>query len=237
VKKRTSRTLLRVVQDECSDATDAILAGEVWVDGSIVTNPEARIFNDSSVIIRRKAELRGKPKLTAALDHFRVEVQGKTVLDLGAAAGGFTQAVLERGAEGVVAVDVGHGQLVGSLRQDPRVRNLESTNISDLRCNELDIEFDLVVMDLSYLSLANALPQIPYECVASGAELVALVKPMFELSLPSPPVDEPHFQEAVGLAQRAADATGWRVIGSMRSPVTGARGAVEFFIHARRGKE
>ena len=234
MRKRKARPLLDIVADGYPDAEEMILAGEVLVDGSVVTNPAARIFEDSAIVVRQKSPLRGKAKLDAALDHFRIRVDGKTVLDLGAAAGGFTQAALERGAALVFAVDVGHGQLLGSLRQDPRVRNLESTNLSQLRCADLDAVFDLVVMDLSYLSLDKALPQIPYDCVAPDARLVALVKPMFELGLATPPATESDFTQAVSLATLAAQKTGWLAIESMRSPVTGARGAVEFFIHGKR---
>ena len=124
-------------------------------------------------------ELRGTIKLRGALDHFEVEVSGRICLDVGASTGGFTTALLEREARKVYAVDVGHGQLLGSLRQDARVANLESTNVGDLTTSLVPDAIDLVTVDVSYLSLAAAVEQIGALSFASGAELVGLVKPMF----------------------------------------------------------
>src|SRR5579885_3286776 len=121
----------------------------------------------------RSRELRGTIKLRAALAAFAVEVAGRVALDVGASTGGFTVALLEAGAARVYAVDAGFGQLLGRLRQDARVVNLERTNLAAL---ELPEPIDLVTVDLSYLSIALAAPQLP-----RAPELIALVKPMFEL--------------------------------------------------------
>jgi 23S rRNA (cytidine1920-2'-O)/16S rRNA (cytidine1409-2'-O)-methyltransferase len=163
-------------------------------------------------------------------------VSGRICVDLGAAAGGFTRVLLERGAAKVVAVDAGHGQLRGALRSHARVLNLERTNVSDLggavpRCWDVEV----VTMDLSYLSLAEAVPQLEALRLAPDAELVALVKPMFELRLAEPPTDERRLRAALKAARRGVERVGrWVVVATMPSPAPGARGAREWLLHARR---
>ena len=114
-----------------------------------------------------------------------MDVAGRTALDLGAAAGGFTTALLDAGAARVYAVDVGFGQLLGSLRQDERVINLERTNLADARIDDV---VGIITMDLSYLSIAAAVPQVKVD-LAPGTDLVALVKPVFELQLSGLPAE------------------------------------------------
>lgn len=172
-------------------------------------------------------QLHGREKLELALARFEVDVRGRVALDCGASTGGFTQALLDAGAARVYAVDAGFGQLLGSLRQDPRVVNMERTNLAEVHVEE---PVDLVTLDLSYLSLADALPQL--QC---GAELLALVKPMFELRLGRLPDDQPTaLAESLELVAAAVAATGWVVVGSCESPVLGRNGALEGFVHARR---
>lgn len=176
-------------------------------------------------------ELHGVEKLTFALEHFAVDVRGRVAFDCGASTGGFTRALLDAGASRVYAVDAGFGQLLGSLRQDERVVNLERTNLADARIDE---PVDVVTLDLSYLSLADALPQLPVD-LAPSADLVALVKPMFELHLGQLPVDQAAgLDESIELVRAAASDAGWSVVEGCRSPVLGRNGAVEGFVHARR---
>ena len=176
-------------------------------------------------------ELHGVEKLSFALERFGVDVRGRVAFDCGASTGGFTKALLDAGASRVYAVDAGYGQLLGSLRQDDRVVNLERTNLADAR---VDVPVDVVTLDLSYLSLADALPQLPVE-LAPGADLLALVKPMFELHLAQLPDDQDAgLADALPIAAAAATATGWTVVATDRSPVLGRAGAVEGFHHARR---
>lgn len=172
-------------------------------------------------------------KLRAALDAFEVDPSGKTCLDVGASTGGFTSVLLERGAKRVYAVDVGHGQLLGSLRQDPRVANLEATNIGDLSVDLVPETVGLVTVDVSYLALAEAVRQLDRVRLAVGCELVGLVKPMFELRLPEAPQDEATLHDAVDLAIDGIVSAGWEVAGSMVSPQRGTNGAIEGFVHAR----
>lgn len=174
-------------------------------------------------------DLHGREKLAFALGCFGVDVDGRVALDCGASTGGFTRALLDAGAARVHAVDAGFGQLLGSLRQDPRVVNQERTNLADARVAGT---VDVVTLDLSYLSLATALPQLQVE-LSPGADLVALVKPVFELQLPGLP-DDPYraLLEATVAAARGAERAGWTVVAATGSPVRGRGGAVEGFLHA-----
>jgi 23S rRNA (cytidine1920-2'-O)/16S rRNA (cytidine1409-2'-O)-methyltransferase len=180
------------------------------------------------------APLRGEAKLRAALSGFDVRVAGRVCLDLGAAAGGFSRVLLEAGATRVYAVDAGFGQLLGSLRQDPRVVNLEATNVAALDDRLIPDTIQLVTIDVSYLSLAAAVAQLDRIDIAEDAELIGLVKPMFELRLATAPSDLVTVEAATERAAAGIAAAGWRVIGAMASPVLGGRGAAEALIHARR---
>ncbi|HEY4347695.1 MAG TPA: SAM-dependent methyltransferase [Gaiellaceae bacterium] len=219
------------------DVPEAIGNRLVIVDGRTATNPASVVRADVVIAIRADTDeaLRGEAKLAGALEEFRVAVDGRIALDLGAAAGGFTRVLLRAGASRVYAVDAGHGQLLGSLRQTPAVVNLERTNLGELSQALVPDPIDLVTADLSYISLTKALPQLEGRIsLAAGADLLALVKPMFELALPEPPVDEPTLAEAVERAAAGATAAGWTVKGTCESPVTGTRGSVEFLLHACR---
>jgi len=180
------------------------------------------------------APLRGEAKLRAALDGFDVRAAGRICLDLGAAAGGFTRVLLEAGAMRVYAVDAGFGQLLGSLRQDPRVVNLEATNVAALDTRLVPDAIDVVTIDVSYLALAAAVAQLDRITIAPDAVLIGLVKPMFELRLATAPSDAISVDAATERAASGIAAAGWRVIGTMPSPVLGGRGAVEALLHARR---
>jgi 23S rRNA (cytidine1920-2'-O)/16S rRNA (cytidine1409-2'-O)-methyltransferase len=171
-------------------------------------------------------------KLRAALAAFDCTIAGRVALDIGAATGGFTVALLEAGARHVYALDAGHGQLLGSLRQDPRVTNLERTNLAELRPDRLREPIDVVTIDLSYLAVADAIPQLGALPIAGYAELIVLVKPMFELHLARPPLEHERLATAIDRAGAAITVHGWEVFQELESPVPGRRGAREFFLHA-----
>ncbi len=179
-----------------------------------------------------RGPLRGEAKLRAALDAFNVSVAGRTALDVGSAAGGFVKVLLDSDARRVYAVDAGHGQLLGSLRQHARVVNLEATNVSRLDETLIPDAIEIVTVDVSYLSLASAVCQLARVRIAPGADLIGLVKPMFELRLGSAPTDEATARFAAEQAATGVAACGWRVRGTVPSPVRGARGAVEMLLHA-----
>ncbi|HSR23195.1 MAG TPA: SAM-dependent methyltransferase [Candidatus Eisenbacteria bacterium] len=231
------RSLIDCIRErhpEVDDPVRAIGQGRVLVDGRVVLNPNSRVRRGASISIRKQTPLRGEAKLRAALQAFPVQVSGRVALDAGSSAGGFVRVLLEHGATRVYAVDAGHGQLLGSLRQDPRVVNLEGTNISALDRSIITDAVDVVTLDLSYLSLASAIGYLENVPLAKAASLLALVKPMFELGLPRPPVDNAKLERACLLAEAAIAAAGWSIRGRARSPVQGSRGAVEFWIWAAR---
>ena len=238
--RKARRRLLPLVQElarvrsDIANPAEAVAAGEVLVDGRIVTNPASLVRLGASIVVRPVRALRGEAKLRAALVAFDVRLCGRVAVDVGAAAGGFTRALLEAGAGRVYAVDAGHGQLVGSLRSDPRVVNLEGVNLGELNTTRVPEAVELVTLDLSYLSLADAVPQLAQLSIADDAELIALVKPAFELQLAAPPETPELLAHAVERARTGIERSGWLVVGELRSPVRGARGAVEFLLHARR---
>ena len=227
---------LALQHPDLDDPGDAIETGRVLVGGKPMLNPRARVAESAPITVRPELALRGAAKLEAAITGFGVPVDGKIALDCGAAAGGFTTVLLDHGAARVYAVDAGFGQLRGELRQHPRVVNLERTNLGDLTPELVPDEIELVTLDLSYLSLARAVPELERLRLAPAVELVALVKPMFELALGRPPGAEDRAQlDAAVTAARGA----WRTrVGTCsrvsESPTRGGRGAVEFLLHARR---
>jgi 23S rRNA (cytidine1920-2'-O)/16S rRNA (cytidine1409-2'-O)-methyltransferase len=216
------------------DAADLIRRGVVRVDGRIVTNPRSLVRGDAAIVVSEPPELRGEVKLRFALETFGIDVEGRIALDVGAAAGGFTTALLRAGAARAYAVDAGFGQLRGSLRRDPRVVNLERVNLGELTTAHVPDVVDVVTFDLSYLAVARAVGELQRMRLAPDAELIALVKPMFELRLARPPSDAVRLRQAIARAAAGVTARGWSVVGDVRSPVAGTRGAVEFFVHCVR---
>ena len=236
-KGRRLRTLANAVAQaypSIEDAEALIAGGSVLVDGIAVRNPSTLVQRDAAIAIRTEEPLRGEAKLEAALAAFEVQVDGRVALDVGAAAGGFTRALLRSGAARVYAVDAGHGQLLGSLRQDPRVVNLERTNLGELDRTKVPDTIELVTIDVSYLALSRAAPQLDRVRIATHADAIALVKPQFELGLASPHQDRARLAEAQRLAAAGFTRSGWSVRGAIESPVRGARGAIEFLLHASR---
>jgi 23S rRNA (cytidine1920-2'-O)/16S rRNA (cytidine1409-2'-O)-methyltransferase len=234
-RRPLARELARRFPDVEESAEELIAAGAVIVDGVPRTNPRMLVDAGSSVRIDAEPRaLRGEAKLRAALDGFALDPSGSTALDAGAAAGGFVRALLDAGARRVYAVDAGYGQLRGSLAQDPRVVNLERTNLGELARALVPEPLDLVTLDVGFLALTAAVPQLASLELAPSARLLGLVKPMFELGLPALPDDDALVDEAIARAAAGVAAAGWEVLGTMRSAVTGSRGAVEGWVHATR---
>jgi 23S rRNA (cytidine1920-2'-O)/16S rRNA (cytidine1409-2'-O)-methyltransferase len=181
---------------------------------------------------------RGGEKLAAALDRFAVPVDGSRALDAGASTGGFTDCLLQSGARCVVAVDVGYGQLHERLRADPRVESVERTNVRDLVSGDLGPPFDVVVADLSFISLRAVLAPL-LEQAAPRAHVVLLVKPQFEAGRDEAARgrgvirDPAVWRRVLDEVLIALQATGAAIMGAMVSPLTGADGNVEFLVHAR----
>jgi 23S rRNA (cytidine1920-2'-O)/16S rRNA (cytidine1409-2'-O)-methyltransferase len=183
---------------------------------------------------------RGGEKLAAALDRFAVPVDGSRALDAGASTGGFTDCLLQYGARCVVAVDVGYGQLHERLWADPRVESVERTNVRDLVPGDLGPPFDVVVADLSFISLRTVLAPLLGQA-APGAHVVLLVKPQFEAGRDEAARgrgvirDSAVWRRVLNEVLIALRATGAAIMGAMVSPLTGADGNVEFLVHARAG--
>ena len=215
------------------DAEATIRAGHIWVDGFPRTNPAMLVARDASVVLRTPQPLAGEAKLRAALIAFAPALEHCIALDVGAAAGGFTRVLLEAGAQRVYAVDTGFGQLLGSLRQDARVINLERTNLGELDGKLVPDVIDIVTIDVSYISLAHAVPQLEQLTFAPTAQLIALVKPMFELALADAPDDPAQIAEALRRAITGIEQAGWSVESTIESPVLGHRGAKELLLYAR----
>jgi 23S rRNA (cytidine1920-2'-O)/16S rRNA (cytidine1409-2'-O)-methyltransferase len=231
-----TREVARRWPELADSAEELIVAGAVQVDGLPATNP--RTLVDAATPVRIAGEertLRGRVKLAAALERFGIDATGAVALDAGASAGGFVQALLDAGARRVYAVEAGHGQLLGSLAQDERVVSLERTNVGALDRTLVPDPLDLVSLDVGYLPLASAVPQLGTLAFTAGAQLVGLVKPKDELGLGTLPADPgAAVDEAVARASAGMAQAGWEVVAAMPSPVTGSRGAVEALVHARR---
>ena len=223
-----------------------ILAGKVLANEQKIEKSGATI--DSEAVIRLLGEdlkyvSRGGLKLECALDHWRIDVNDKVCLDVGASTGGFTDCLLQRGAARVIAVDTGHGQIDFRLRQDLRVRLLEKTNARYLTHEHLGEFVDLIVMDVSFISatlvlpavIAAAFPRSPADL--QGRQLVVLVKPQFESNREQVGKGGIVRDEAVQLAavakvRQTVAAMGFQQIDVIDSPILGAEGNREFLLRA-----
>ncbi|RLQ87446.1 TlyA family RNA methyltransferase [Notoacmeibacter ruber] len=245
-RKRLDQILLeRGVFDSRSRARDAILRGTVQVDGrpaekpgqSVSTACEIRVDDPALHYVSRAAL-----KLDHAIESFGLSVQGAKALDVGASTGGFTQVLLEEGAEHVVALDVGHDQLHQSLRDDPRVTVMERFNARDLKSDDLPYRPDVIVSDVSFVSLRLALKPA-LELAPFGARCVLLVKPQFELSPEM--IGKGGIVRNVAVAEAVAHdlrmwldrLKGWRSLGVVPSPILGGEGNREFLLAGVRNTE
>jgi 23S rRNA (cytidine1920-2'-O)/16S rRNA (cytidine1409-2'-O)-methyltransferase len=211
-----------------------IASGRVLVDGRVIKNPAALVRADAAVRVLPERRLRGDIKLSHALRHFDVPVRGRVAGDLGASAGGFTTALLTLGARRVYAVDVGVGQLVGTLRSDRRVVNLEGHNLGALADDVIPEALEVLTLDVGYLPIAEAIPQVETLPLHADAHLVALVKPTFELRRARLTNTEGDIDLATQTAVDALRGHGWSLLASCPAPTLGRGGAREVFLHARR---
>ena len=221
-------------------ARRAIMGGQVIVGTRIAVKPSELLDEHAAITLKptRKYVGRGALKLEAALDHFNIDVHGKTTLDIGASTGGFTDCMLQRGAKKVYAVDVGHGQLDWKLRNDPRVIVLEKVNARSLSLEHIPELVDLCVIDVSFISLTLILPNA-FDLLTSVGVILALIKPQFELQ-PSD-VGKGGIVRDPGLHRKAQDKIvafvthlGHSVTGIVPSAVKGTDGNQEFFACMRK---
>lgn len=211
-----------------------ILAGRVRVNSRPAAKPDLKVdaATEIAVMTTRDYASRGAYKLMAALDHFGIEIAGRRALDVGASSGGFSDVILQRGAAHVIALDVGYGQLAQRLRDDPRVTVMERTNVRTVAADDLPYRADLVVIDTSFISLRMVLPAV-IGLVASPAEIIALVKPQFEVGKGSVGKggvvrDEALRRQALTEVLSFAAEIGLTNAGAIESPLKGPAGNHEF---------
>jgi 23S rRNA (cytidine1920-2'-O)/16S rRNA (cytidine1409-2'-O)-methyltransferase len=240
-KKRLDLLLVdRGLAESLAKAQSMILAGEVWIDEIRAQKAGAPIPEDAKIAVTSRTQKyasRAGLKLEGALADFAIDPIGQICLDIGSSTGGFTDCLLQKGAQRVYAVDVNIDQLAWKLRQDARVVRIER-NARELRRQDVPEPVDLVVVDVSFISAAKILP--PAKAIAKpGAKLLILVKPQFELPKADVGaggiVKNPALHEkAVGRVRAAAVSAGLEVTGVRPSHLPGAEGNQEYFLHARK---
>lgn len=225
-----------------SKAQSLVMARRILVNGKHVEKPGTPVGDDDVLAIEALEHPwvgRGGMKLAHALEQFAIDVTGKVCADIGASTGGFTDVMLQRGAAKVYSIDVGYGQLDASLRNDPRVVNREKVNARYLEAADFAEPVAFVSIDVSFISLTLILPAA-MKCLAPNGEIVALIKPQFEVGKSEVGKggivrDEIKRTSAVNGVVEFARGLGLEVLGVIESPIKGAEGNVEYLMHARRG--
>jgi len=227
--------------DSREKAQRAILAGQVTVAGQIADKPGTKVSPQSEILItgRDRYVGRGGHKLEGAISGFGIDPTGLSCLDLGSSTGGFTDCLLQHWAAHVTAVDVGRGQLAWSLRQDPRVEVREGINARYLTSSDFDRRFDLIVGDLSFISLTKILPAA-FELLNQNGSMIVLIKPQFELSRAD--IGKGGIVRDTEARLRAVESIRSWVLGAghrfdrvMESPLPGTSGNIEFLALLKRG--
>ncbi len=241
-EKRLDQLLVeRGLAETRARAQALVMAGEVWSGDKRLDKAGARMADDVLLEVKRRDHpyvSRGGLKLDHGLTYFRFDPKDKIALDIGASTGGFTDVLLLRSAKKVYAVDVGHGQLAWKLRQDSRVVVLERMNARYLTKTEIAEPPELIVCDASFIGLEVVLPAA-LALAAPKAELVALIKPQFEVGRGrvgrGGVVRDPvlHEEVCVRVSAWLGQQPGWRVLGVTESPIRGPDGNIEFLIGAR----
>ncbi len=220
-----------------------IMAGLVFSNEQRLDKAGLKVANDLALEVRGQDHpwvSRGGLKLDHALSHFNLDVAGAIALDVGASTGGFTDVLLTRGAAKVYAVDVGHGQLAWKLRNDPRVVVMEKTNARALDASLIPEPIDFICCDASFIGLTVVLPAA-MALAKPGAQLVALIKPQFEVGRArvgkKGVVSDPalHTEVCERISAWMSALPGWSVLGVTESPITGPEGNKEFLIGAKKG--
>lgn len=242
-KQRIDQLLVaRGLAESRARAQALVMAGLVFVGETKVDKPGQQVRDDAAVDVRGRDHpwvSRGGIKLAHALAYFGLDPADAVAMDIGSSTGGFTDVLLTHGAARVFAVDSGTNQLAWKLRQDPRVTVLEKTSARILTPDLIDAPCGWVVCDASFISLAKVL-EIPLKLAAPACQLVALIKPQFEVGRAEVGkggvVRDPVLHERVcGEVRAWLEDAGWTVQGIVESPITGPEGNVEFLISARRG--
>ena len=231
----------RGLAESRESAQRLIMAGRVRVNSRPAAKPDLKVDPKTEIALiggGPEYASRGGYKLVAAIDHFQIEMSGRRALDVGASTGGFTDVLLQRGAASVIALDVGYGQLAEKLRRDSRVTVVDRTNIRHVAPGDLLYTPDLIVIDTSFISLRLVLPPV-IEIAAPTADIVALVKPQFEVGKGK--VGKGGVVRDATLRAGALDAIltfareiGLQVVGSIESPIHGAAGNIEYLALLRK---
>ena len=239
--ERIDRLLLeRGLVKSRQQAQALILEGAVLVNDERVEKAGTRVSRTAAIRLKHLPlpyVSRAGLKLEKALDLFAQNIKGFICLDLGASTGGFTDCLLQRGAEKVFAVDVGHNQLDWKLRRDPRVVSLEGLNARYLTFEQIGVQADLVTLDLSFISLTLVLPVL-HPFLKPKSTIICLIKPQFEVGREQVEkgglvTDSRKHQQAIEKIQNAAYAEGYTVEGVIESPILGAKGNQEFLMGLR----
>jgi 23S rRNA (cytidine1920-2'-O)/16S rRNA (cytidine1409-2'-O)-methyltransferase len=241
-KKRIDQLLVeRGLAPSRARAQALIMAGLVFAGEKRVDKPGQQLAEDAAIEVRGRDHPwvgRGGVKLAHAIEAFALDPRGAVAMDIGSSTGGFTEVLLEHGADHVFAVDVGTNQLAWKLRTDPRVTVLEQTNARELTAQQIDRPCDWVVCDASFIGLAKVL-EVPLRLASPHCRLVALIKPQFEVRKGE--VGKGGIVRDPALHQRVCDEVsawleegGWRIDGIIPSPITGSEGNVEFLVSALR---
>lgn len=218
-----------------------IMSGKVSVDGQNIIKAGSLIRADANIVLNENDMpfvSRGGLKLDAALKAFRIDPGGKVVMDIGCSTGGFTDCVLKKGARRVYAVDVGYGQFDWTLRQDQRVALFEKTNVRYCDKAMIPEEVDLIVIDVSFISLLKVLPKC-LEFLNENGTVLALVKPQFEVGKDMVEkggvIKDPSKRSyALASTRNGAEKIGLKTQGTFESPVRGQKGNIEYFLYLRR---
>ena len=241
-KERLDRLLVeRGIVQSREKARALIMAGKVAVEGRTMDKPAVQVEVEAQLQLRGRGSSyvsRGGDKLEGALEAFAIDPKGMVVMDVGASTGGFTDCVLQRGAQKVYAVDVGYGQLAWKLRKDPRVMNLERRNVRYLKREEIEEETDLILIDASFISIEKFLSHL-LGFLKEGGGILGLIKPQFEVGKGE--VGKGGVVKEAALHQKVIDristfsrGLGLKVVCVTESSLLGPKGNKEFFIFLKK---
>jgi 23S rRNA (cytidine1920-2'-O)/16S rRNA (cytidine1409-2'-O)-methyltransferase len=242
VKKRLDELLVEKGMFESRTKAHAIImAGLILVNEQKMEKPGVKV--DDTSVIRVLGDScpyvsRGGLKMEKALNEFKVDVAGMTVADIGAGTGGFTDCILKRGAKKVYAIDVGYGQIDWKLRKDPQVVVIEKKNAREMTLEDIGEKVDLIVMDVSFISILKVLPALTSILKDTGT-VVSLIKPQFEIGKGNVPMggvikDDAVRNKVLADIKTGVEKLGFAVLNETTSPIQGHDGNVEFFLHLRK---
>jgi len=243
MKERLDKILVdRGIVKSRERARALIMEGNVLVDNAPVTKAGAMINPDSSITLKSEDipyVSRGGLKLEAAIKHFNIPLENKIAMDVGSSTGGFTDCMLQRGVKKVYCIDVGYGQLAWSLRNDLRIILLERTNIRHLEREKVPDMIDIATIDASFISLTKVIPKV-LEFLKDGGEILALVKPQFEVGKGEVGKggivrEEEKRLAAVDSVKTETERIGLQTIGVFESPIAGQKGNIEYFLYLKKG--